>query len=187
MTISVKEKEQLGKLAQKNTFILLVLTALFTPVFGYFYTGKYCKSFFILFAAFSLELWTFSNADYIINIGFNGWLYVALSFYIVSLIDNYSAINTARNKLINNSLETDYYNQNNSDYSGLFDNKFDENIQIKLLKLVQKKREVTLGDCVLETGISSQKIRPILDKMVKDELIAVSNRSGDSAVVYRWL
>lgn len=112
-------------------------------------------------------------------------LYVA--WYFVSVGDNCMAINKAKNKLIN-LLDTSNDNQRKSEK--IMTNcgeKFENNIQVRLIKLAREKKEITKADCVLETGMSSKKIQAILNEMLKDELITVSNRTEDGAVVYRSL
>ncbi|MGL4501269.1 MAG: hypothetical protein ACRCU2_19515 [Planktothrix sp.] len=180
MTISVKEKVKLGNLAQKNTFVLLVLTLLFTPVTGYAYTGKYLSLVVTVVAlGGAINLVPDSEID---PVGF----YVIVCWYVFSLIENYFAINNARNKLVNDSLDASNQSQDKTDNNqAYFGGKNKEDIQILLLKFIKQKREVTLADCILETGMTVQKIKPVLEQMAKDELIAVSNRLGDSVVVYR--
>ncbi|MGL4499249.1 MAG: hypothetical protein ACRCU2_09330 [Planktothrix sp.] len=192
MTISAKEKLRVANWAQKNIFVLLLLTIFFSPFVGYAYTGKYIN----LIVTFSIMAFIanfYASAGMGDSGGFWAFTYpgfwlVIVGWYIISLIDNFWTIKASQNKLINDSLGVGEItknkldnNRNNSEY------KNNQNIQIRLLNFMKEKREVTLADCVLETEMSSQKIKNALEQMVKYELIAVSNRPGDGAVVYRSL
>lgn len=39
-TISAKEKVKIVKLAQKNTFMMILLSGILTPIIGYLYTER---------------------------------------------------------------------------------------------------------------------------------------------------
>ncbi|MCT7961830.1 hypothetical protein NG791_14230 [Laspinema sp. D1] len=184
MTISDQEKLKFGKLAQKNIFVLLLLTIGFNAFGGYIYTGRYFRLI-IFWGIMYLFVTVIDTPGIEIAPEFS---FVIPASYVISFIDNYFAINKARNKLIYDLLgpddENQYQPQNtqNTPY-----NKFEKNIQIRLIKLAREKGEITKTDCVLETGMSAKKIQTILDQMLKDELIAVSNRTDDGVIVYRSL
>lgn len=52
---------------------------------------------------------------------------------------------------------------------------------------MKRNREVTLADCVIETGLSSQKVRETLEEMMIQQLITMDNRESDGSIVYRLI
>jgi hypothetical protein len=175
MTISGKEKVRLANLAHKNIFLLSFLTIVFTPIVGYAYTGRYLQLI-VSFVAFFITL------SFSINYELYSFVtYSLIGWYLLSSIENSLAVSNARDKLVNESFE------GSSENPIYFGKKSNENIQIQLLKLMRQKRGVTLADCVIETGMNSQKIKPVLEQMVKDDLITVNNRTEDGTIIYRSL
>ncbi|WP_434221686.1 hypothetical protein ACOKW7_19015 [Limnospira platensis CENA597] len=100
---------------------------------------------------------------------------VAGIYVVVATIENVRAVNQA--KKLNSGL-----NQNNSANLPSANN-----VELKLLKLMKRNREVTLADCVIETGLSSQQVRETLEEMMIQQLITMDNRESDGSIVYRLI
>ncbi len=56
-----------------------------------------------------------------------------------------------------------------------------------ILKLLSKRSQATLADCILATGKDTSKVRAVLEQMQRDELIEVDNREEDGAIVYKMI
>ncbi|WP_413168131.1 hypothetical protein ACL6C3_15555 [Capilliphycus salinus ALCB114379] len=69
--------------------------------------------------------------------------------------------------------------------AGKTKNNHGQDVQVQLIKLARKKGEMTIADCVLETGLNPEDVRVILDKLLREDLLRVDNRERDGAVVYR--
>jgi len=56
-----------------------------------------------------------------------------------------------------------------------------------ILKLLSKRSQATLADCILVTGKDTAKVKAVLEQMQRDELIEVDNRESDGAIVYKMI
>ena len=166
--------EKFNNLANKNTWITAILT-FFIPIGGYIYTGRY-KQMFIGFAVAvglmgcaiagdpSLE----EDDEFLESFGF--------MYMIAVAIENSRAVHNAKkhtNK--NSSIRNFSNNQLNSDLDSL---------KISLLKLLKSKGEMTTAECIIETDCNANQIRQAFNQLQQDELITISNRFQDGAVVY---
>ncbi|MDT9297284.1 MAG: hypothetical protein P5700_19900 [Arthrospira platensis PCC 7345] len=171
-----QDTERISKLANKNAWATGLLTFFFLPI-GYIYTGRYkalFKGFGIVILITFLGLMIDSSLEdddefFDLVAGIYG-IYV-----VVATIENVRAVNQA--KKLNSGL-----NQNNSANLPSANN-----VELKLLKLMKRNREVTLADCVIETGLSSQQVRETLEEMMIQQLITMDNRESDGSIVYRLI
>jgi hypothetical protein len=175
MNTQQQEFEKIQQLATKNSWLTGLLTFFLLPV-GYIYTGRY-KAMFIGFGIMvgftalciagdpSLE----NDDDFSTGVGF---LYM-----IGATIDNTSAVNQAKKRLKNfQTLDNNY--QHLPQQSA-------PNLKITLLRFAKQQGEVTVADCVIETGQDAQQIRDILRQLINEDLLTTGNRDSDGAVVYR--
>lgn len=169
----MSDSQRISKLANKNAWATGLLTFLFFPI-GYIYTGRYQA----LFKGFGIAILIMFLGSMIGSSGQDDDEFsdlVAGIYVVVATIENVRAVNQA--KKLNSSLK-----QNNS--ANLPSS---NNVELKLLKLMKINREVTLADCVIETGLSSQKVRETLEEMMIQELITMDNRESDGSIVYRLI
>lgn len=166
--------EKTHNLANKSTWVTAILT-FFVPFGGYIYTGRY-KQMFIGFAIAvglmgcalagdpSLE----DDDEFTENFGF--------MYMIAVAIENSRAVHNSKKRTNKNSSKYDFSNnQVNYDL---------DNLKISLLKLLKSKGEMTTAECIVETSCDVQQIRQAFNQLQQDELITISNRSHDGAVVY---
>ncbi|MEB3309299.1 MAG: TM2 domain-containing protein [Snowella sp.] len=63
-----------------------------------------------------------------------------------------------------------------------------ERLDVAILKICSTKLEgATVTECVVETGADPQAVKDTLNQLCKQDLLIVSNRSSDHAVVYKPL
>lgn len=164
-----QEAEKLEKLAQKSTWATGLLTFFFLPG-GYIYTRRYkalLKGFGITFGILVLSF--IANPSLEDDEDFTdaiGGLYV-----IAATIENTRAVHKAK-QLKSQPLPNSK-------------NNVAKDVQVQLIKFTQQKGEVTVADCVLETGLNPQEVRVILDKLLRQDVMRIDNRERDGAVVYR--
>ncbi|MDT9312789.1 MULTISPECIES: hypothetical protein [Oscillatoriales] len=140
-----QDTERISKLANKNAWATGLLTFFFLPI-GYIYTGRY-KALFKGFGIVILITFLGLMIDSSLEDDDEFFDLVAGIYVVVATIENVRAVNQA--KKLNSGL-----NQNNSANLPSANN-----VELKLLKLMKRNREVTLADCVIETGLSSQQVR----------------------------
>ena len=168
-----QDTERISKLANKNAWATGLLTFFFLPI-GYIYTGRY-KALFKGFGIFVLIMVLSFMIDSSLEDDDEFFDLVAGLYVVGATIENVRAVNQA--KKLNGGLK-----QNNS--ANL---PSDNNVELKLLKLIKRNREVTLADCVIETSLSSQQVRETLEEMMKQQLITIDNRESDGSIVYRLI
>ncbi|EAW35163.1 hypothetical protein [Lyngbya sp. PCC 8106] len=157
------------KLAEKSTWATGVLTFFLLPI-GYIYTGRYralLKGFGItigvLVLCFIADPSLEDDEDFTDGIG---GLYV-----IAATVENTRAVHKAK--------------QLKGKPVGKTKNNPAQDVQVQLIKLARKEGEMTIADCVLETGLNPQEVRVILDGLLREDVIRIDNRERDGAVVYR--
>ncbi|CDM96815.1 MAG: hypothetical protein P5702_19440 [Limnospira sp. PMC 1291.21] len=164
-----QDAERISKLAKKNAWTTGLLTFFFLPI-GYIYTGRYKA----LFKGFGIVVLIMVFGSMLEDD--DEFFDLVRGLYVVgATIENVRAVNQA--KKLNGGLK-----QNNS--ANL---PSDNNVELKLLKLIKRNREVTLADCVIETSLSSQQVRETLEEMMKQQLITIDNRESDGSIVYRLI
>ncbi|MBS0017293.1 MAG: hypothetical protein KFF72_13240 [Arthrospira sp. SH-MAG29] len=168
-----QDTERISKLANKNAWATGLLTFLFFPI-GYIYTGRY-KALFKGFGIVILITFLGLMIDSSLEDDDEFFDLVAGIYVVVATIENVRAVNQA--KKLNSGL-----NQNNSANLPSANN-----VELKLLKLMKRNREVTLADCVIETSLSTQQVRETLEEMMIQELITMDNRESDGSIVYRLI
>ncbi|XDE60787.1 hypothetical protein AB3M80_18915 [Arthrospira platensis BEA 1257B] len=164
-----QDAERISKLAKKNAWTTGLLTFFFLFI-GYIYTGRYKA----LFKGFGIVVLIMVFGSMLEDD--DEFFDLVRGLYVVgATIENVRAVNQA--KKLNGGLK-----QNNS--ANL---PSDNNVELKLLKLIKRNREVTLADCVIETSLSSQQVRETLEEMMKQQLITIDNRESDGSIVYRLI
>ncbi|MGL5081505.1 MAG: hypothetical protein ACRC8A_08455 [Microcoleaceae cyanobacterium] len=166
-----QNSERTQQLAQKNIWATGMLTGL-SPLFGYIYTGRY-KALFTTLSIFlgvtalcylgepSLE----DDEDF-----FTGMMFL---YGVGTAVENTRAVSQARK---HSKSQDPKIPQLNLDQT-----------KIQLLKLAKAQGEMTMADCVLETGCDPAEIRQILAELQREDLIQVGNRERDGAVIYRMI
>lgn len=65
--------------------------------------------------------------------------------------------------------------------------KAEESLELKILKICREKEQAKLSDCVIDSGANSQEVKKVIQQLVNDELLIVSNRDSDGAIVYQTI
>lgn len=169
-----KELEILEKLADKNSWLTGVLTFFMLPV-GYIYTRRF-KAMFIGFGiTIGLTALCFAGDPSLENDDdFSSG--VSFLYMMGATIDNVRAVNNAKKRL--RDLQKFHHIPNHLIQQEA------PNLKLTLLRFIKQKGEVTVADCVIETGQEANKIRETLQELLKDDLITITNRDSDGAVVY---
>lgn len=164
MTHDIQPIERTQKLAEKSTWITAILT-FFLPILGYIYTGRY-KALFISLAIFVGTTGFAIAGDPSLEDDDDFFSGAGFIYMVATAIENTRAVRKSKKQL-------QPVNQP------------DRNIRVKLLKFTKERGEVTLSDLAIEMGLDPQEIRKILNELEREDLMRVSNRSSDGAVVYR--
>jgi hypothetical protein len=160
--LDIKTPQQARKLAQKPVWGVGLLTFFLVPA-GYFYTGR--KTLALITLVFWLPL--------ILAPPENKTLSTLLGFLIFgTTIENVIAVYRARETVKERGINTEQEGEAS-------------HLVVALLKLIQEKGEVTMADCVIETGKSAEELRNTLLELEHKDLLRSDNRESDGAVVYR--
>jgi hypothetical protein len=175
MSINLSKLERTQKLASKSSWIAGLLTFIIVPV-GYIYTGRFKAMFTGIGIAFGLTALCIAgdpslqdDEDFI-----NG---MVVLYTIGATVDNARAVSNAKKQM-----------QEVEEFTGIPQNlgkQSPPNLKLTLLKFLKQRGVATLADCVIETGEDTKNVRKVLQELVNEELISVTNRDSDGAVLYR--